>query len=498
MKNRIKNIILIIFIFTLYNCTDEYFDVNTPSGSATEDQLRMADLIGPSTFNTFIAQYWAERSLGNYSQYITGQGGGAIGQTTLSSTWSTIYLGAFPDLNVIIKKAEEKNATHFKAVANILIAVNLGLLTDSWDNVPYSEATQFEDNLKPAFDLQQDIYLEIDSLLDSAISALNNPDNSGFSIVNDMIYNGNKDQWLRAAYTLKARYQMHLIEHNGVAAATAALASLANGFTSNSDDFEMKYPGDIQNPWYLREIKARDTGNNHDKIGDQFVNYMNGNIYALPTVGIDPRLSEIVVRLDAVALDVPSSPTDPWRGFVNGGDGLSSDGGNGNANFAVDGFYTNSQSPIIIITYAEAQFLKAEAEFIVAGGNTTSVGSNANAYAAYMAGIQANMDKLSVSGGGYMAEPSIDVGTANLMLHHIMKEKYIANFLNPETFVDFRRYNFSSDVFKDLALPVDNADGEFPGEWLVRAQYPSSEAVRNPINVNANKQRPTIKVWWDQ
>lgn len=475
MKNIIKNIILLIFIFTVFSCTDEYFDVNTPSGAATEDQLRMADLIGPSTFNTFIAQYWAERSLGNYSQYITGQGGNAAGQTSMSSTWSTIYLNAFPDLNIILKKANEKNATHFRAVANILKAVNLGLLTDNWDNIPYSEATQFAGNLKPTFDKQQEIYTEIEALLDSAISDLSNPDTSGFSIKNDMIYGGHSDQWLRAAYTLKARYQMHLVERNGVAAATAALVSLANGFTSNADDFEMKYPGDIQNPWYLREIKARNTGNNHDKIGDQLVNYMNGNIYALPNANIDPRLPEIAVRLDGVAPDVPSAATDPWRGFVSGGDGLSSDGENGNANFAVDGFYTNNQSPITIISYAEAQFLKAEAEFIVAGGNATSVGSNANAYAAYMAGIQANMDKLGVDGSVYITESSIDVGMGNLMLHHIMKEKYIANFLNPETFVDFRRYNFSPNVFKDLALPADNADGEFPGEWLVRAQYPSSE-----------------------
>lgn len=38
------------------------------------------------------------------------------------------------------------------------------------------------------------------------------------------------------------------------------------------------------------------------------------------------------------------------------------------------------------------------------------------------------------------------------MLNHIMKEKNIHNFLNPETFVDYRRYDFSDSVFKGLTI----------------------------------------------
>jgi hypothetical protein len=115
-----------------------------------------------------------------------------------------------------------------------------------------------------------------------------------------------------------------------------------------------------------------------------------------------------------------------------------------------------------------------------------------------MNGITANMNKLGANGTDYLADPTIDVGEAALKLEHIMKEKYIANFLNPETFVDMRRYDFSTDVYKDLSLPEDNATSEYPGEWFLRAVYPSSEESRNPDNVNAHKQAPTAPVWWDQ
>ena len=84
------------------------------------------------------------------------------------------------------------------------------------------------------------------------------------------------------------------------------------------------------------------------------------------------------------------------------------------------------------------------------------------------------------------------------MLNHIMKEKYIHNFLNPETFVDYRRYDFSDDVFVGLKIREEiDSSGDYPGEWFRRASYPSSEETRNRANVEANKKTPVTPVWWD-
>ncbi len=487
--------ILIAFTFLISGCSDDYFDVNTPTGAANEDQLRMNDLLGPAIFHTVEAQYWAERSFGNYSQYFTGQTGQASGATEIAGAWSNIYLSALPSLNTIIKKADATNSNHFRGISNVLLAINLGLATDSYDAIPFSEASAGSNNLNPAFDPQEAIYAKISELLQSAIDDLSMPDTSGFlpTATDDLVYRGDISKWLKAAYTLKARYELHLSEVNGSASATAALASLSNGFTSNDDDFQMFFDTRSINPWHSREVLASNTGNDHDKVGDQLVNYMNGTSYPFQSgiLTIDPRLP--------VYADNQGEPGDPWRGYLSGGDGLSSDGNNGNTNFADDGFYSKADSPMVIISYAEALFIKAEAEFIKNGGTETSVGSTTIAYSAYLEGIEANMMKLGVEGGDYLADAAIDLGATNLKLEHIMKEKYIANFLNPETFVDLRRYDFSSDVFKDLALPVDSANSsEFPNEWYTRAQYPSSEESRNPENVASNKKSPITPVWWDR
>ncbi len=108
------------------------------------------------------------------------------------------------------------------------------------------------------------------------------------------------------------------------------------------------------------------------------------------------------------------------------------------------------------------------------------------------------MSKLGVSSTDYIADPSVGMGAANLKLQNIMKEKYIADFLNPETFVDLRRYDFSTDVFKDFSLPANNASSEFPGKWFKRTNYPTTEELRNPDNVAKNKKSPTDPVWWEQ
>ncbi len=94
----------------------------------------------------------------------------------------------------------------------------------------------------------------------------------------------------------------------------------------------------------------------------------------------------------------------------------------------------------------------------------------------------------------------MDVGEGALMLHHIMKEKYIHNFLNPETFVDYRRYDFSDQVFTGLEIrkEADGVDSEFAGQWFRRAIYPTTELNRNEANVLANQKEPVVPVWWDE
>ncbi|WP_159018739.1 SusD/RagB family nutrient-binding outer membrane lipoprotein [Algibacter sp. L3A6] len=491
-KFNIKTIILSLFVASLFGCSDDYFDVNTPSNTASLDELGMKDLMAPVIHSTMEGQRSAELSFGNYTQYFVSTGGGAAGETSVSGLWSQVYLYILPNLKVIKEKSVENNAPHIGAISDILIAINLGIATDSWDDIPYSKATEGPDSNFPAFDTQEEIYTEIFDLLDGAITALQGADNSGFTLgASDLIYGGNTDFWLRAAYTIKARYQLHLVGKAGITA-NDVLTTISNGFTSNDDNFEMFYSDTNINPWYSEEILSRLTGNLSKDIASQIVSSMNGDYYPFTgTLEIDPRLP--------LFAEIDDTETE-YKGYVSGGAGVSPDGTDANTGFATDGYYTSIDSPLLLISYAEAMFIKAEAAFLVGGGTTTSVGADATAYAAYIEGVAASFEMFDVDGADYLADGAIAVGEAGLALHHIMKEKYINNFLNPETFVDFRRYDFSEDVFTGLTIrsEEDSEDSDYFGEWFRRANYPTTELNRNEDNVLANQETPVTPVWWDE
>ena len=503
MKKLILNTIMIALITVVFTGCDDYLDVNTPSEAVNVKDVEMATLMAPVMQKTVYANYYTETVFGNYSQYFGGYGYAASGKASNSSTWNTIYLSVLPNVKVIKEKADVVGAKKYKAVAEIIEAINMGLAVDNWDNVPYSQATSPTETVYPEYDSGEQVYNDIIALLDKAIAALQGADNSGYSLGSeDLVYGGDFDKWIRAAYTYKARFQLRLM-NKGMASSSDVLASVENGFTSNSDDFKLGMPSDKINPWYSGNVLTAQTGNYYNGPNDQIISMLNGSTYPFESgvVTVDPRLPKLYVRLIQDDYKRPIEDNDttvPWRGGMNGGEGESSDGEQRNTFFKDGGFLTSDDAPLFLITYAEAMFIKAEMLFLAGGGNKTSVGASADAYTAYMDGIAANMSRVGANGSDYMADTSVDVGEAGLMLNHIMKEKYIANIHNTETYVDFRRYDFSADVFKGLDLRLEGEDDEIEmfGKWYQRAVYPTSEKTANSDVESKNRQEPDIPVWW--
>lgn len=497
MKKLIKNIVILVLFAVGFTGCDEYLDVNTPSDAVNVENLAMKDIVGPVMLNTVYANYYAETVFGNYTQYFGSYGNGAVGLTSNSSTWSNIYSKVLPNLKVVREKADVQGALHYGAVAKILEAINLSFAVENWGDVIYSQAGKPFEFPNPTLDNGQDVYNQALTLLNEAISALESDDPSQVSMgIEDMIYGGDYNKWLRAAYTFKARMQLKLMK-NGGTTASDVLASIENGFTSNADNLEMFIPEGKINPYHSTNILSRRTSNFYRAPNDQLISMMNGTTYPFESgvVEIDPRLPEIFVRLSSISPEVESPETDPWRGFMNGGTGESSDGESGNTFYKDGGYHTHENSPLILITYAEAMFIKAEASFLANGGNKTSIGSTGDAYAAYMEGISASMDQINVDGSDYMADDAVNVTEAGLMLNHIMKEKYIANIHSTETFSDMRRYNFSSDVFKGLELRLEEDTGsEYQGLWYRRAVYPLSEADSNS-NIQQDESSSVTDIW---
>lgn len=114
------------------------------------------------------------------------------------------------------------------------------------------------------------------------------------------------------------------------------------------------------------------------------------------------------------------------------------------------------------------------------------------------------MEKVGVTAeesNAYLAKLDEEIGTTGIDLSHIFVQKYIANMLNPETWVDMRRTDYSSDIYPGLERPVNVNLDIFPNDddWIQAMMYEYNEEDRNYENMPDNNPyvRLTTPLWWN-
>ena len=452
----------ILAVFAILSC-DDFLDVNADPNRVTE--VSLSAQLPPVIEGTSQVHYSMASSVSQITQHL-GSYFGYPDEISLGGSWSTIYLRNLNNAQQIMNNAEAQDAPHYAGVARVLMAFNLGLATDVWEDVPFSEAFNGSENLTPNYDSQQQIYAEISSLLDRAIQDLNASESFlSPTSVDDFAYGGDLDKWSKLAYALKARYQVHLINKNG---AGNILNDISNAFQDNSDDFEIAYNSVNLNPWHSNIALANNTGNLSSSFGSYFIDHINGTLIA----AADPRLPIIT---DTVGIT-----------NIIGIKSFDESADDNTVDFEEENWYSRFDSPIPMVTYAEMKFVEAEA----------ALSSDANrAYSAYQDGIRAHMSKLGVDDTAiqaYLSDPDVDVGAGNLTSGQIMQQKYIALFLNPESWVDMRRIGYEN--LSGFEIP-DPSMFNGPAQ---RALYPADELNRNGNAVAAARKPYEQKMWRDQ
>ena len=464
----IKYSVFMALLLILAGCND-FLDVNTNPTKVSEGDVNV-DVLLPTVITgsgsaTFSEGYYASR----VTHYMDNIQSGYYEKFTMSGAWSTIYLRNLNNIEVIIDKAKDEGSPYYVGIAKILKAYNLGLLTDAWENVPYSEALLGSNNVTPSYDKQEVLYKEIQKLLDEAISDLSVEENFRNPAADDFIYSGDMEKWLKLAHSLKARYMVHLSNKPDMDW-NAVLSEVEKGFESNDDDFELIYNPDNANPWYSSVSKRILEAIYTLTYGAYFIDDLNGTNLGI----IDPRLFVLVEK-------VPGDTTDGYHGLAS----YDPDAEPYNVLPTVNTYYMGASSPVVMMSYSELKFIEAEAAL--------KVGDNARAQEAYEKGINANMNKLGVKDEdivSYMTAPNI----STVSLSNIMTQKYIALVLNPEAWNDMRRYDFDGSIFLNFVVPEYNGRTK-PAQ---RAIYPDSEASRNKANYEANYKDFTEKMWKDK
>src|SRR5690606_30994413 len=80
-----------------------------------------------------------------------------ITEGDFDNSWGGLYSGTMNNAKIIIDKAGDENP-YYAGIAKVIMAINLGLATDLWGDVPYSEAFRIDEGIRtPKLDTQQDI-----------------------------------------------------------------------------------------------------------------------------------------------------------------------------------------------------------------------------------------------------------------------------------------------------------------------------------------------------
>ncbi|MFS4473914.1 SusD/RagB family nutrient-binding outer membrane lipoprotein [Chryseobacterium sp. T20] len=361
--------------------------------------------------------------------------------------WSNIYKTGV-NLHQIITQFGDKYP-YYSGMAKILLALNMGYATDTWGDVPFSEAFQGVNNFSPKYDSQQNVIAQIQSYLDSAIIDLSKPGsaNLGLPAGDDIFYGGNTDKWKKLAYAIKARYALRLTQREGsTVAAQKALNYLQNSFTSSSDNLVAQFDGgNNQNLWFAFDNQR----SGYMSMGKYFIDLLKNSS--------DPRLPHYA-GLDASGGYSGSAPEDS----------------NTDASPFGSYFAGSASTSNIIFSYSEIKFIEAEAQF--------RLGNTVGAQAALKAAVSASL--IDVTG----ADNPVFATTASaaVTLQNIITQKYSSLFTTMEPYNDWRRTGF----------PVLTANQNSQSKKIpLRLITPKAERTLN--NNAAVVSDVSIPVWWD-
>lgn len=434
IKNNLAKFIILSMAF-LASC--DYDDVNQDPTRPGGDNVPLVAIVPAMETQThrnigavlgryagIITQQWegVDAQQLQYTSYV-------IGENDTNNPWDFgLYTGSMRDAADIIERATEQDAPNTRGLAKIYMAINLGLATNVWGNVPYAEAFQGEENLSPKYDDQEEIYGVLQNLLSEAIEDLNAEDPAG---IQGSLISNDPEAWIKAAHGLKARFYIQQTSVRGDAA-SLALEEARQATGSNAEQLDFFFE-DTQNGGHPLALFGFQRPNTM-VIADFFVDIMEN----------DPRKDLYMVE--------------------SSGNHLFFQGNNPNL------FWSQLNSPSPVISYSEIKFIEAEA-LVRTGGDGEEALNEA---------IRANMQYLGVAAGqidSYLATVNLS-GSMENQIETIIEEKYKAMYgQSPmQVWNDYRRTGYPNITPNPDGSNGNNPSGIVPRRLL----YPISERLSNP------------------
>jgi hypothetical protein len=471
-------------VVILAGCTklEDFGDTNhNPAGTPNPitaalltNALSQVGGFAASTRQGLYCQYFSETQYTDVSLYSLPK---------LSSTGN--YSGILMDCQDIINNCtnEATSAAAAKsgslnnqiAIARIIQAYIFWFNTDSWGDVPYTDA--LASNTDVTYDTQETIYKGNISNLAAAVALFDN----GPAIVGDIVFGGDIAKWKKFANSLRIMMALRLSKRYpgaGDYSATeinAALNDAGGLIEDNSDNFVITYVGggvavagsyvNFKSPWYNLYDGRKDFAESEEMVA--LLNSLNDsrvNVYGSTGLGFPYGLT----RDDALDFDASNS---------------------GWARILTDDLRTET-GKVFVLSASEVSLARAEA----ADRGWTSE----NAEGLFVDGIDKGFEKWGLTTPpAYVDTLTFATGT-NLNIARIATQQYIASYPNGWFgWANWRRTGYPA------LTPTPNAvndSGEIPRRYVYgdTENNLTPDAVKVAVDRLPGGDTEVSSIWWDQ
>ena len=506
MKKILNYTFAVAAMLSISSCDQGFDELNVNKTAATT--VDPAFILNNATVNVSFPAGVVIYEMGVVQQMVSPNSGVLTGanfnqdnRDNTQQIWQRYYRSVIRHTaDVIIKAKALPNRTNLLNIARILQAYSFMVLTDTYGDIPYTQASKgFTDQVVlPKYDTQQAVYADIIKELTEATAAL---DATKTIETAEVLYNGDVAKWKKFGNSLLLRVGMRLSKVDPAQAQQVVQKAIQGGLmASNADNAAVKHDANYVNgPGQM--LNSTEAANFY--LAAPFADYLKKTN--------DPRLKSIAVRYVGAASGpeqvAARASTDPATQI-----GMPFGYDNSTISTVVKAlnlksFYefsqvdrarlAKNQAPMFLVTYAQTQLLLAEAA--QRGWTTGSVEDF------YNKGVRAHMEQLATVDAN-AAVPAADIDTylkanpfvAANALEQINTQYWIASFMNgPEAFANFRRSGFPK------LTPNPFPGKAIKGEFIRRLTYPNSEISVNNVNVKEAISRMGAddldsKVWWDK
>ena len=507
---RIKIFLTVLLTVTLFftSCDKDFDEINTSKtdfialdpvfklNKAIINLMEMGDRVQQLQIAHWLTSPFGSSLAGaNYNQYTPAFHSFPFGSLYQSSVVTTV--------DIINQTKDDATRINLYNAARIWKAYTFMILTDTYGDVPYTEAGKGFTNqvTRPVYDTQEAIYTDILKELDEASAAL---DPANTKISGEILFAGDVTKWKRFGYSLLLRAAMRLQKADAAKAQTYVAKAVTGGLMqSNADNAKL-----LRTPEYVNPIGSEISGNekanyyaqkefvellkttNDPRIGSYLHRFVGAQNATQQTAAVRTKDPAQVKGMPLGYNDVTIASTFAAEGVVSMYD---------YSQFDWQVVFTNT-SPQWFCTYSQTELLLAEA--ILRGW------ASGDAAAAYSNAIKADLERMTDFGAQAVIPPAAITAyvAANPLIagdeYKMIGEQYwIVSIPNGfEGWANFRRTGYPN------LTPNPYPASEIPGEFIRRHVYPDAEYVSNKANVEAAvtnqggaaNTKMNGRVWWDK